>query len=157
MENRCVICDIKNVVEVNIFTENEVNVFIDNIIYGVVTVENLDLNQYLKIARKLSESVEIGFGHKLTELPSDITKRELLIDLLDNCYVFAAAKQYQLVREITALSETIEKKEDFVIEAKKIFEKYNVTYFTTELDSAEYQAKAANEWLNFVEWDNAEN
>lgn len=149
------ICDIKNVVEINLFSDLEVTTFIDGIISGHITVDNLDLNQYLKIARKLSESVEIGFGAKEDELFLKQERRDLLLDLIDNCYVFAAAKQYQLVREITALSESIEKKEEFIIEAKKLFEKYNVTYFTTELDSAEYQAKAANEWLNFVEWNNA--
>ena len=71
--------------------------------------------------------------------------------------MFAAAKQYQLVREIISASKNIDKKEDFIIEATNIFNKYNVKYLTTELDSAEYQAKAAREWLTFVEWDNAEN
>lgn len=155
----CKVCDITNLAEVDIFTELEVKSYINDIVSGVVNVEQLDITQYLKIARKLSESIDIGFGNPLFDIDYSEKRHSLYNLFIDNVYSFAAHKQYQLYREIVNLTNgnKIPTVDEFYLKAKELFKKYNVTYLTTELDSAEWQARSAKDWLEFIEWDNAEN
>lgn len=149
----CPICSIENLAQVNIFSQQEADEFINNIVYGKVTVDNLDVDQYFKIARKLSESVENGFGEKLKLLQEGTELHTLLNSLIDSCYIFAAAKQYQLVREIISFADEATTKEEYYKMASDAFFRYNSTYLTTELDSAEWQGRSAKEWTEFVKWD----
>ena len=158
MDSKCNICGIKNVVKVDLFTELEINSYINDIVSGVVKIDQLDTSLHLKIARKLSEAVALGFGNPLYEEPIDLDRYNLYNDFIENIYAFSAAKQYQTVREILSLldNKTVETKEDFYKSAKEIFIKYNVTYLSSEVDSAERTAKGAKDWMEFVKWDNAE-
>lgn len=155
--NRCQICNVENAtkLEPDYFTEAERLTFIDSVFSGQIDVYRLDVDLYLKMSRKMSESIVKGFGTSLDSFDKDSEPYLLLQDLIESGYFFNAAKQYQLVREISDLvNKDFESKEEYYTQAIEIFDKYNVTYFETELDSAEYQAKAANEWLDFVKWNN---
>lgn len=154
---KCVVCDIKNLVQVNLFSEKEESEFIQKIVSREITVEKLDVIQYYKIADALKEKVILGFGGNESTFALEPKKRELLNSLIDSVYYFAAAKQYQLVREIVNLTNSNETKsvDDFYEKAKETFKKYNVTYLSTELDSAEWTARGAKDFIEFKEWDNA--
>ena len=154
----CKVCEITNLTEVRIFTDLEIDQFIKDIVSGVVKIDQLDTNQYLRIARKLSDSIDSGFGNPLFDNDYNEDRHRVYNSFLDNVYSFAAHKQYQLVREIIDIAESkkVETKEEFYLMAVDLFNKYNVTYLTTELDSAEWQARGAKDWLEFVKWDNAE-
>jgi hypothetical protein len=126
--DNCPICGILNSSKLpgDFFSEIEKKTFIDKVFSGAITVYNLDVNQYLKMSRKMSESIVNGFGSNNTK-----QQQELMFKLVQNGYVFNAAKQYQLVRQINQL------KENNFDAALEIFDKYNVVYFEAELDSAE--------------------
>jgi len=149
-------CQLTNLAQINIFFDTDAVKFVNKVFDGEVTIENLDQNQYLKIAQKLIEFVEIGFGNTLDELENGSREYEVLNGFINNVYAFSAAKQYQLVREIRDLItiETIKNKSQFIIEGVKIYNKYNVDYLTVECDSAEHQARGAKDWIEFENWDN---
>jgi hypothetical protein len=152
----CQVCGIKNTVQINLFTPDEIEIFIHNIILGNVKPDKLDVNQYRKIAQKLKEAVFIGFGGNEDAFVTNPKRLEVLQGFIDNVYEFAAAKQYQLVREIVHIANfnLAKDKADFFKQATELFIKYNVTYFSTELDSAEWTASGAKDFLDFIDWDN---
>lgn len=147
----CPVCNIQNIAQVNIFSEDEARNYVDGVLVGVITPEKLDVNLHLKIARKLSQSVEFGFGDTFDDFVQGGKLHKLLKDLIDNVYVFAAAKQYQMVREMQELPK--ENLSEFMLNGLDIFKRYNVSYLTAEIDSAEWQARSAREWMGFVEWE----
>lgn len=153
----CVVCDIKNIAQVELFSEQEIDVFINKIVTGEITIEKLDVIQYYKIGDAFKERVVIGFGGTESDFILEPEKRKLLTSLIESVYYFTAAKQYQLVREIIKIAEKkiANSVDEFYKLAKETFKTYNVTYLSTELDSAEWTAKGAKDFINFKEWDNA--
>ena len=149
-------CQLTNLAQINIFKDTDAVKFVNRVFDGEISIDNLDQIQYLKTAQKLIEFVEIGFGNTLDELEKGSREYEVLNGFINNIYAFAAAKQYQLVREIRDLItiETIKNKSEFIIEGVKIYNRYNVDYLTVECDSAEYQARGAKDWIDFEKWDN---
>lgn len=153
----CNFCQIENklVLDSDFFSELEIRTFIDSVFLGIITTDNLDVNLYLKMSRKMSDSIEVGYGQNLSYFQFGSEDYMLLSDLIDSGYIFNAAKQYQLVREINDLiNEDFSSKEDYYINATNIFKKYNIDYFETELDSAEWQAKSAKKWVELTKWNN---
>jgi hypothetical protein len=148
------ISDIKNVRSISLFTQEEKETYVENVLLGRVNIENLDVNQYLTIARKLSESIEEGYGNKLDELGYGSDEYSLLADLIESAYVFTGAKQYQLVREILSMigKEEYNSKQEIIDKALTIFDKYNEQYLSIEYENFGLQAKSAHEWLKFESW-----
>ena len=144
-------CQLINLAPIKVFSDSDAVDFVNRVFDGEITTDNLDESQYLKIALLLISFVEIGFGDNLDELDKESEEYEVLNGFINNVYIFAAAKSYQLVREILDIItiKTIKNKSEFIIQGTKIYNKYNVDYLTTECDSAEYQAKGAKSWINF--------
>lgn len=156
----CDVCGITNKAELSkeFFSEEEISTFIENVFNNTISVVNLDVVQYSKMSRKMSESIVKGFGSELYDISYGTEEYLLLQDLIESAYIFNAAKQYQCVREISDLiNENFATKKEYYDKAIEIFKKYNYIYFEVELDSAEYQAKSAREWIEFVKWNNEDN
>lgn len=156
----CEVCGITNKAELpqDFFSDQEINTFIENVFNKTINVRYLDVIQYNKMSRKMSESIVKGFGGDLNSFSNGTEEYLLLRDLIESGYMFNAAKQYQCVREISDLiNEDFPTKKEYYDKALAIFKKYNYEYFAVELDSAEYQAKSAREWIGFVKWNNEDN
>lgn len=144
-------CEIENIARIGIFTDEEISSYVEKVLRGKITVNSLDEALYFRMSRKMSESIQEGFGNKASTLKEGSEERKLLEDLIRSGYYFNAAKQYQLVMQIRSLP-----KENIIEEAESLFRLFNIDYFSTELDSAFYQAKSARSWLEFVAWDKEE-
>lgn len=150
----CNICGIENKEKpLNLFTDEEIENFILAVYYGVVSVKNLDPGVFLKVARKLSSGVFEGFGKTLFEVHYGTEDWLMLRALQENVYVFSAAKQYQQIRQTSALlysGTKINSFGEFKKAAKDIFEEFNENYLRTEYNSAIAQANTASEWQRIV-------
>lgn len=153
----CSICNAENVVHLgdDFFSAEEIQSFIEKIFNGVITPDHLDVAQYIKMSRKMSESIEKGYGKKLDELTFLSEEYGLLKAFISDAYRFCAAKQYQLVLAICDLiNHKLETRQEYYDMAKVLFLKFNMKYFNAELDSAEYQAKGAVEFRELILWNN---
>lgn len=117
---------------------------------GNITVENLPYNIYTKSGLKLQEGVEIGLELTVINTKPLSKEYELLKSFTTNVFAFAAAKLYQLTREILDIK--IKDAEEWKIEALKLFNKYYTDYFSAEYDSSIYQGKSAKQWLEIEKW-----
>jgi hypothetical protein len=141
----CKICNATNMHKVIVFTDDEIYSYAARICHGEISEDNLDEALYFKSANEFIKAVEKGFGKKKSDLSRGSKEWELLANLIQSVYPFAAAKQYQCVREIENLP-----KENRVSEAVKIFRLYYIEYFSVEIDSIEYQGIAAKKWFDFT-------
>lgn len=147
----CSICDISNNADepLHLFTEDEIEQVITLVYAGVITTHNLDVNTYLKIARKLLEGVYTGYDEEMTKAMFMTQDFEMLKSLRENVYVFSAAKTYQQTREMSAAiteGNNIVPFSQFKVTAKEIFLQYNENYLRTEYNSAIAQANTARQW-----------
>lgn len=151
----CNYCDIENKNEepINLFTEEEIETFIIGVYAGVYSVKNLDLNTYLKTARKLSQGVFQGYNKTLFDVQYGTQDWEMLRALQENVYIFSGAKQYHTIKEMSKGLVTGEKVTpfgDFKKRARSIFDEYNENYLRAEYNSAIGQARSASRWQEYV-------
>jgi hypothetical protein len=147
---KCNFCEINNKVdEIVLFTDAYRDDFLLKVKENIITVENLDEYIYYKSAEKLFEGVEIGYDEKITETQVYSSENDLLKSFRDNIFLFAAAKIYQLVRELRSV-----KFEEWNDKSKVIFDNYYKNYFTAEYDAAIQQGKSAKEWGELQRWGN---
>ena len=133
----------------NLFTDEEVEHYIDNVFHGIINVRNLSPMVYKRVAEKLTEGVYNGFGKTIDGVQWDSPDFNMLYDLRENTYIFSAAKQYQEVRAMSALL-TKDGGTKFKKEAFKIFTDYNDNWLRAEYQSAMMQAKSASQWMEIV-------
>ena len=150
----CGFCDIVNKSEdkIDLFTEDEINVFLFGVYIGIYSVSNLDLNTYQKTARKLSQGVFEGYGKTFSD-NLNIDDLEMLKSLQRNVYHFSAAKQYTMLKEINKALVTggkVTPFPEFKKAAKSIFETYNENYLLAEYNSAIGQSRTASRWQEYV-------
>lgn len=151
----CRFCDIQNLDD-DLFDQQEVNRIVAAIYAGSITVRSLDLQTYLKVARKLSDGVYKGFNMDLDHVLYLSEDYKMLYALRNNVYVFSAAKQYQQVRHMSSLlTKVVDGKKkitpfnEFRKGATEVFKEYNVNYLRAEYNSAQAQAKSASQWKDF--------
>lgn len=151
----CKYCDVENKKEppLDLFTDEEIERFIFSVYYGIVTVNKLDVEIFLRVARKLSEGVFKGYENTLFEVGYGTEDWLMLKALQENVYIFSAAKQYQQVRQTSALISKGGKVipfSEFKKEARVIFEEFNENWLRTEYNSAISQASTAARWQDIV-------
>lgn len=147
----CGFCDINNKQEdpLNLFSDEDIERVILGIYTGLITIHSLDLNTYLKIARKLSEGIYEGYGKNISEVVFYDEEYIMLKALRENVFHFSAAKTYQQTREISSLlteTDRIRTFNEFKTYAKEIFDKYNENYLRAEYNSAIAQSNTAQKW-----------
>ena len=135
----------------SLFTDDDMNNFIEGVESGLYDVENLPEWYYVKTGESLFAGVESGFGATLMELEAGGADELLLLELRTNTYVFSAAKTYQQVKAMSALLVKYKDRPDlFQKEATKLFQDYNsprgANYLSAEYQSAKAQARAGRNW-----------
>jgi hypothetical protein len=155
----CGFCDIENKEEekINLFTEQEIDTFIFGVFAGIYSVKNLDLSTYLKIARKLSQGVFTGYSKTFSDVFYGSEDFTMLKALQENVYMFSAAKQYTMLREMNKYLVTDKKVTPFVEfkkQASVIFDEFNENYLRAEYNSAIGQARSASRWQEYVKESN---
>lgn len=147
----CSICEIKNKEDaIHLFSDDELDAIIVGIYIGSITTSNLDVSTYLKIARKLSDGVYLGFRNRIDQVQYESLDYYMLRDLRENVYIFSGAKTYQQTREVSALLLKDGYKQQFgqfKKEAKQILTEYNENYLRSEYNSAIAQARTASQWM----------
>lgn len=123
---------------------------INGIYNGTYHPERLPKKLYEQTADKLKESVYNGFKSSLKDAEGE--KLEMLIDLRENIYMFAAAKTFQNVSELTdalydekGIALSFNEFKEF---ADAIYEKYNEDWQDAEEDSASVAARSAEQWVD---------
>lgn len=149
----CGICDITNISQepIDLLTDEEIDRIIMGIFLGVITTQSLDLNVYLKTARKLTDGVFKGFGKTIDDTLHNTEDNLMLKDLRENVYVFSGAKEYQVVREVSSFLTTegkINSFADFKKLAKDKLNEYYENYLKAEYNSAIAQSAAASHWID---------
>lgn len=139
IHNSCVNCSIHNVIEENVFSDEEKKLFINDVYSGIISNESLSEKIYLKSAIILSEQFDKGYNDYLI----DETYNELILSI----YAFCAAKQYQCVSEIIKLKRSDVSYDDYFESAKKIFDMFYVKYFSAEMEQAEIQGESVKRWF----------
>lgn len=140
----------------NLFTDEEIEHYIDNVFHGIINIRNLSPMMYKRVAEKLTAGVYKGFGKDIDNVQWDSPDFNMLYDLRENTYIFSAAKQYQQVRTMSALltkngGTTLSMYNEFKKEAIKIFDEYNDNWLRAEYQSAIMQAKSASQWMEIVD------
>lgn len=150
----CGFCDIENKDEkIHLFTDEEIENFIFGVYVGIYSVKNLDLSTYLKIARKLSQGMFEGYGKTLFETLYPSEDWMMLRALQENVYMFSAAKQYSMLREMNKAlvkNDIVTPFKEFKKIASDIFDTFNENHLRAEYNSAIGQAKSAAKWQNYV-------
>lgn len=139
----------------NIFTEEDIDNFVEGVYTGLYDEENLPEWYYFLIAAVLFAAVEKGFGMTLEEAAVGSVEYVYLTAMQENVYIFSAAKTYQQVNAMKDLLAKYGSNEElFKQEAVKIFEQYNTpkgaNYLSVEYKTAKAQAKAAKNWISIV-------
>lgn len=150
----CGFCDVENKEQkLNLFTEEEIDNIILAIYAGIITIRSLDVMTYLKVAHKLSDGVFKGYGKTLFDVQYGSNDWYMLHDFQHNVYVFSGAKQYQQVKEISALltkGDAVTPFNEFKTQAKVVFDQYNENYLRAEYNSAIAQARSASQWQEII-------
>jgi len=143
----CNICDITNdgieQVPPSPFDENDINRVSNGVWIGEFTVESLPLPVYLKTSQYLNGALSLGFAEY------DKVDAILKADLMENIYIFSAAKTYQQVRSLTTLLADPELKNNFYKfkeAATPILHDYNVAYLKTEYYTTKGSSRMAAFW-----------
>lgn len=147
----CGFCNITNVVEepLNLFSEEDIDRILTSIYYKYITKNNLDVQTYLTIARKLLEGVDEGYRKQMQNVLFDSEDYIMLKSLRDNTYMFSAAKTYQQTKEMSSLitgKSGINPFSEFKKQAREVFDKYNENYLRAEYNSAIAQSRSASQW-----------
>lgn len=146
----CRFCDIVNV-ETDLFNNDEIDRFIEGIYRGLISVTNLDLDTYLKVAKRLTDGVYKGFGKNIDSVLYLSEDYQMLAALRDNVYIFSGAKQYQQVRQMSSfLTENgkIVPFNEFKKKVDSIYNDYNKSYLNAEYNSAIAQSRTASQWMD---------
>ena len=147
----CKICNNLHITnEFDLFDEFQMNTFLKRIFDGIVTPTRLDFDVYQRIARKLTNGVEEGFGTEIIRTQWGSPDYNMLTALRENVYVFSAARQHQMNVEVSALLTTetgLKPWSQFREEAAQVFERYNRRYLAVEYNQAVLQARAASQWM----------
>lgn len=131
----CPVCNSIKSDNIKLFDEHYIKAYVISVSHGTINYEHLDLKLHEIVCKEFQKNIELGFGE------TEPDNEDLLFNLINSAYIFSAAKQYQLVRELLSLKTTSQEK--YLEIAESLFIKYYSNYLTIELDSALYQAKSA--------------
>lgn len=129
----------------SLFTDEETENYLISVFAGIITKAALSFDYHLKITDRLSKAVTKGFKSFIPGSPNN----DLYTDLIDNIYVFSAAKQYQQVRQMSAIINQLGENAqytDFRDLANEVFEDYNENYLQAEFQTAIGQSQSARDW-----------
>jgi SPP1 gp7 family putative phage head morphogenesis protein len=121
------------------YTQKQIDNLLDNIYFGVISIENLPKDLYAAISSYLISGLDV--------IKED-SSIDLLIALTKNLEYFSGAKVYSQINDISLLkdSNTIKSFSDFKTEALQIYNQYNVNWLETEYNTTIQQAQNCVRW-----------
>ncbi len=146
----CSFCQIVNA-QYSLFSDEEIDKYIEAIYKGLINIRNLDKETYLKVAKRLTDGVYEGFDKNLNDVLYLSEDYNMLYALRDNVYIFSGAKQYQQVREMSSYltdNGKIVPFNEFKKQVMPIYENYNVNYLNAEYNSSIAQSRSASQWMD---------
>lgn len=133
-------------------TDKQIDKYIDDIYSGAITVEKLSPEVYYSIVNHLKEALYEGYGQNFNALLEKGGKDfELLKELRENVYMFGAAKDYQMTKEISSLlvdptTNEVRTLREFQDIARASYDNWNNNWGETEYSTAYGQGAAAIQW-----------
>ena len=151
LSHSCSFCVTNQEDQLNIFSDEEIDKLIRAIFFGLVSVDNLSVDYYVKVGRKLTEAVFEGFGRNLINIQFGDPDFEMLTRLREDVFIFSGAKDYQQTREMSSFltkGDEVVSFAEFNILARGTFDNYNRNWLTAEYNSAIAQAQSARQWTD---------
>lgn len=135
------------------FSNKQIKAYLDGILSGKITTDNLPEDLYFAIADYLKKGLYDGFGMDLKlSQERDI---ELLEELRNNVYMFSAAKTYQQTKAISEqLVDTdgnIRSRAEFNKVGREMFDTWNNDWGTSEYNTALAQGTMGVKWVGIEE------
>lgn len=126
------------------YTQNQIDNLLDNIYFGVISIENLPKDLYKAISDYLISGLD-GIN--------ETASIDLLSVLTKNLEYFSGAKVYSQINDLSLLKdiETIKSFADFKTEALQIYNQYNVNWLETEYNTTIQQAQNCVRWQQIQE------
>lgn len=116
------------------------------------TPNKLPKSLYEETAGVLLDAIKKGYGKIESAVDSDMVS-----DLVDNIYMFSAAKTF---RQVSELEENLTDENGNLIEygayllaAGSVFDRYNDAWLNSEENTAEWAAKSASNWMDYTQSD----
>lgn len=132
------------------FPAEAMEIYLAAVYNGNLTKESLSVRYHNTIVATLSQALALGFGGPLSSFNIYTPQFAAHLRMLENIYVFSAAKQYQQVRTMSSFISTKGLKSsypEFRAIAKKVFTQYNEAYLKTEYVTSIGQSQMAREWV----------
>lgn len=131
------------------YSDQQIEALINDVYSGVVTRDNLPVDLYEDIKRRLNKGVFEGFGGSYENFSEDTTEGLIMSGFEKNIAVFSGAKTFQQVNDMSnflfAGSEKLPFSE-FKKHANEIFDTYNDNWLKTEYNTAISQASSGRQW-----------
>lgn len=145
----------KKVEDTKKLTKEQIDDYINGIFDGSITTDSLSEEVYFSIANTLKEALYEGYGQNFAEALKEGGKdAELLAELRENVYMFGAAKNYQMTKDISSLliddDGNVRTNKEFNEIAKETYSNWNDNWGETEYSTAYGQGQAAVKW-NMIE------
>lgn len=144
--NKCSLCNSIENVATPLLSNEQRKDLLNRIYLGRVSVRSLPLDLYLQIGKEYEDNLLKGFGDVVK--PNEIT---MIKSMRDNCYHFAAAKTYQMVRQCEANKTTgkgMVSEDKFNEKCESIVVDFLGAYMFAETDTAKAVGKTSKKWAN---------
>ena len=131
------------------YTDQQIEAVVNDVYNGVVTRENLPVDLYKDIQRRLNKAVFEGFGGSYENFSEDTTEGLIMSGFEKNIAVFSGAKTFQQVNDMSNFLFNGKDKipfSEFKKHANEIFETYNSDWLKTEYNTAISQASSGRQW-----------
>ena len=93
----CPVCNSIKLINLKLFNDQYIDNYVTSVFHGTINYEFLDFNLHEIVTKEFQKNIELGFGKTKKD------NENLLFNLINSSYIFSAAKQYQLVRELLDL------------------------------------------------------
>lgn len=131
------------------YSDKQIEALINSVYGGVVTRDNLPVELYEEIVRRLNEAVFEGFGGTYAEYSLSTSEGLIMQGFEANIAVFSGAKTFQQVNDMSNFLYAGGEKilfNEFKKYALEIFEEYNNNWLRTEYNTAIQQAISGRQW-----------
>ncbi|QHB38539.1 structural protein [Flavobacterium phage vB_FspM_lotta8-2] len=136
------------------YTDEQIEALINDVYKGVVTRDNLPVDLYKDIKRRLNKAVFEGFGGTYSDFSTATSDGLIMAGFEKNIAVFSGAKTFQQVNDMSNFLFAGKDKipfSEFKKYANDIFDTYNDNWLKTEYNTALSQASSAQQWHTIKE------
>jgi hypothetical protein len=134
------------------YTDEQIEALINAVYSGVVTRNNLPVNLYEEIKRRLNEAIFEGFGGSYSDFSINTNEGLIMSGFERNIAVFSGAKTFQQINDMSNFLFAGAEKlpfSEFKKYANDIFDTYNENWLRTEYNTAISQASSGASWAEY--------